>query len=413
MEIKRPLYLNKLISRRENGLIKVITGIRRCGKSYLLDPVFKNYFISNGVREDHIIKIEFDRVESLEFHNDLKKLNDYIHSRIKDNCQYYLLLDEIQLVDKFEFLLTGLLYEKNLDIYVTGSNSKFLSSDIITEFRGRDDQIRLYPFSFAEFSSAFSGDKLEAWAEYITYGGMPMILSKETNQEKSDYLKALFNNVYFKDIVDRYNIKRMDVLDTLVSILASSVGSLTSPAKIFKTYESSGEKELSINTIHSYLSHLEDAFIVEKSKRYNIKGRKYIQSPHKYYFTDIGLRNACLNFRQQEESHLMENLIYNELIICGYNVDVGLIELRENNKRRQTEVDFICNQGSKRYYIQSALNLDTKEKTDQESKSLNHIDDNFNKIIIVKDAPKHWHTDDGILVLGIFEFLLNPDSLDL
>jgi predicted AAA+ superfamily ATPase len=316
------------------------------------------------------------------------------------------------LINNFEILLTGLLYNKHLDIYVTGSNSKFLSSDIITEFRGRGDQIKLYPFSFVEFSSAFSGDKFEAWGEYITYGGMPTILSKKTDQEKSDYLKDLFNNAYYRDIVDRYKIKRTDVLDTLVSILASSVGSLTNPAKILKTYESNGEKELSINTIHSYLSYLEDAFIVKKAKRYDIKGRKYIQTPHKYYFTDIGLRNAGLNFRQQEESHLMENLIYNELIIRGYNVDVGLVELRENNKRKQTEVDFVCNQGNKRYYIQTALNLDTRGKTVQESRSLNHINDNFKKIIIVKDVPKYWRTEDGILVLGIFDFLLNPNSLD-
>jgi predicted AAA+ superfamily ATPase len=413
MEIKRPYYLNQLIRKRENGLIKVITGIRRSGKSYLLDPLFKNYLISDGVPEDHIIKIEFDRVENLIFHRDVWKLNDYIRSLIKDNSTYYLLLDEIQLVEQFAILLTGLLYKKNLDIYVTGSNSKFLSTDIITEFRGRDDQISLYPLSFSEFLSAFSGDKLECWNEYITYGGMPLVLSMKTDQEKADYLRNLFDHTYFKDIVDRYRIKRVDVLDTLVNILASSIGSLTNPQKIINTYRSHGEKELSINTIHSYLSHLEEAFIVKKASRYDVKGRKYVQTPYKYYFTDIGLRNACLNFRQQELSHLMENVIYNELVIRGYNVDVGLVGIREGNKRKQTEIDFVCNQGSKRYYIQSALNLDTREKTIQESRPLNHINDNFKKIIIVRDAPRHWHTESGILVLGIFDFLLNRKSLDL
>ncbi len=412
MEIKRPLYLDKLISKRANGLVKVITGIRRSGKSYLLDPLFKNYLLSNGVPEDHIIKIEFDRVENLKFHHDVEKLNAHIRSLIRDDSMYYLLLDEIQLVDRFEFLLTGLLYDKNVDIYVTGRNSKFLSPDIITEFRGRDDQVRVYPLSFSEFMSVFQGDKLDGWGEYVMFGGMPLVISMKTDQEKADYLRDLFDHTYFKDIVDRYKIRRTDILESLVNILASSVGSLTNPHKILRTYLSYGEKELSINTIYSYLSYLEEAFIVEKSERYDVKGKKYVQTPKKYYFTDIGLRNACLNFRQQEESHLMENLIYNELVVRGYNVDVGLVEIREGDQRKQTEVDFVCNQGSKRYYIQSTLHLDTREKTLQESRSLNHINDNFKKIIIVKDAPKHWRTETGILVLGVFEFLLNQDSLD-
>ena len=413
MEIKRPLYLSKLVNKRGNGLIKVITGVRRSGKSFLLDPLFKNYLRADGVPEDHIIKIEFDRIENLKFHHDVEALNTHIHSLIKDNSTHYLLLDEIQLVEQFEFLLTGLLYKKNLDIYVTGSNSRFLSSDLITEFRGRDDQIRIYPLSFSEFMSVFSKSKFEGWGEYITYGGMPLVLSMTTDQEKADYLKDLFNHTYFKDIVDRYSIRRVDILDSLVNILASTVGSLTNPQKIYRTYQSLGEKELSINTIHTYLSYLEDAFIVEKAIRYDVKGRKYIQTPHKYYFTDVGLRNARLNFRQQEESHLMENLIYNELIIRGYNVDVGLVEVREGDLRKQTEVDFVCNQGNNRCYIQSTLHLDTRQKTFQESQSLNAINDNFKKIIIVKDAIKHWRTEKGILVLGIFDFLLNPDSLDL
>lgn len=411
-EIKRDLYLNKIINRRENGLIKIITGIRRCGKSYLLDPLFKNYLLADGVKEDHIIKLELDRVEN-EKYRDSKALNEYIRSLIKDKDMYYIILDEIQLVKGFEFVLNGLLYEKNIDVYVTGSNSKFLSSDIITEFRGRGDQIKVNPLSFAEFLSAFNGDKYEAWNEYVTYGGMPLILSKKNDEEKSQYLKELFEQTYIKDIVERNNIQRIDILDSLINMLASSVGSLTNPQKIFDTFKSKGEKELSLNTINSYIADIEDSFIVNKSTRYDIKGKKYIQTPQKYYFSDIGLRNARLNFRQQEENHLMENIIYNELLIRGYNVDVGVVEVREEGKRKQLEVDFVCNLGNKRYYIQSALNLDTKEKTIQESRSLNNIGDSFKKIIVVKDNIKLWRTDDGIVIMGIQEFLLNKDSLDL
>ena len=411
-EIKRDLYLNKIINRRENGLIKIITGIRRCGKSYLLDPLFKNYLLADGVKEDHIIKLELDRVEN-EKYRDSKALNEYIRSLIKDKDMYYVILDEIQLVKGFEFVLNGLLYEKNIDVYVTGSNSKFLSSDIITEFRGRGDQIKVNPLSFAEFLSAFNGDKYEAWNEYVTYGGMPLILSKKNDEEKSQYLKELFEQTYIKDIVERNNIQRIDILDSLINMLASSVGSLTNPQKIFDTFKSKGEKELSLNTINSYIADIEDSFIVNKSTRYDIKGKRYIQTPQKYYFSDIGLRNARLNFRQQEENHLMENIIYNELLIRGYNVDVGVVEVREEGKRKQLEVDFVCNLGNKRYYIQSALNLDTKEKTIQESRSLNNIGDSFKKIIVVKDNIKLWRTDDGIVIMGIQEFLLNKDSLDL
>lgn len=411
-EIKRDLYLNKIINRRENGLIKIITGIRRCGKSYLLDPLFKNYLLADGVKEDHIIKLELDRVEN-EKYRDSKALNEYIRSLIKDKDMYYVILDEIQLVKGFEFVLNGLLYEKNIDVYVTGSNSKFLSSDIITEFRGRGDQIKVNPLSFAEFLSAFNGDKYEAWNEYVTYGGMPLILSKKNDEEKSQYLKELFEQTYIKDIVERNNIQRIDILDSLINMLASSVGSLTNPQKIFDTFKSKGEKELSLNTINSYIADIEDSFIVNKSTRYDIKGKKYIQTPQKYYFSDIGLRNARLNFRQQEENYLMENIIYNELLIRGYNVDVGVVEVREEGKRKQLEVDFVCNLGNKRYYIQSALNLDTKEKTIQESRSLNNIGDSFKKIIVVKNNIKLWRTDDGIVIMGIQEFLLNKDSLDL
>lgn len=411
-EIKRNHYLQKLIDRRTNGLIKIVTGIRRCGKSYLLDPMFRNYLLESGVPKDHIIKIELDRISNKKYHTDPEAFDEYIHSLIKDNKQYYLILDEVQLVSDFESVLNGLLYDGNIDVYITGSNSKFLSSDVITEFRGRGDQIHLQPLSFSEFYNAVGGDKLECWNEYLTFGGMPLILSRKTDSEKMEYLKGLFNQTYFTDIVDRNQIKRLDVLDALVNLLASSVGSLTNPQKIYDTFKSKGTKELSINTINSYLNYLEDAFIIKKALRYDVKGKKYINTPQKYYFADLGLRNARLNFRQQEESYLMENAIYNELLVRGYNVDVGVVEIREGNKRIQTEVDFICNQGSNRYYIQSALNMDTPEKTSQESRPLNKISDSFKKIIVVKGSMIPWHTEDGILVIGLLDFLLDQHSLE-
>ncbi|MBQ9273019.1 MAG: ATP-binding protein [Mogibacterium sp.] len=411
-EINRDIYLNKLISKRGNGLIKIITGIRRSGKSYLLDPIFKEFLIDDGVPEDHIIKVELDRVINKKYYHDPEAFDAYIHSFIRDDNTYYILLDEIQLIDDFELVLSGLLYEKNLDIYVTGSNSKFLSSDIITEFRGRGDQIRLYPLSFSEFCAASDMDKYDCWREYLTYGGLPQIHSLNTDSEKAAYLKELFDQTYFKDIIERNNIKRKDVLDSIVNILASSVGSLTNTQKIYDTFKSKGEKELSINTVNSYLIYLEDAFIVEKALRYDVKGRKYIGTPLKYYFSDLGLRNARLNFRQQEETHLMENAIYNELLVRDFNVDVGVVEIRKDGKRKQTEVDFVCNSGSNRYYIQSAFHMDSSEKTEQESRSLNHIDDNFKKIIVVKDNIKPWYTEDGILVIGLLDFLLDEHSIE-
>ena len=412
-EIKRDVYLNKLISRKENGLIKIITGIRRCGKSYLLDPLFKNYLLESGVKEDHIIKLELDKEENKKF-RDSHELNEYIKSLIKDKNMYYILLDEIQMVGGIESVLNSFLYERNLDVYVTGSNSKFLSSDIITEFRGRGDEIKVFPLSFSEYIESFKGDKQDAWNEYVLYGGLPLIFSKKTDEEKSKYLKDLFDQTYIKDIVERNNIQRVDILDSIINILASSVGSLTNPQKMFNTFISNGEKEISLNTINSYIKYIEDSFIVNKSERYDVKGKKYIQTPQKYYFSDIGLRNARLNFRQQEENHIMENIIYNELIIRGYNVDVGVVEVRDENKnRKQLEVDFVCNLGNKRYYVQSALNLDTREKTIQEERPLMNINDNFKKIIVVKDNMKHWMTEEGILVIGIQEFLLNKNSLDL
>lgn len=412
-KIERNIYLNKLINRKENGLIKIITGIRRCGKSYLLDPLFRNHLIEVSVKEDHIIKLELDREENIKYHNP-HELNIYIKEKIKDDDMYYILLDEIQLVDDFEMVLNGFLYEKNVDVYVTGSNSKFLSTDIITEFRGRGDEIRVFPLSFSEFSNAYDGDKYEAWREYVLYGGMPLILSKNTDEEKSKYLKSLFEQTYIKDIIERNNIQRIDIINSIINMLASSVGSLTNPKKIYDTFVSNGEKELSLNTVNSYIKFIEDSFIINKSDRYDVKGKKYIQTPQKYYFSDVGLRNARLNFRQQEENHIMENIIYNELIVRGYNVDVGVIEIRtENKNRKQLEIDFVCNLGNKRYYIQSALNLDTREKTLQEERPLMCVNDNFKKIIVVKDNIKHWYTEEGIMIIGIQEFLLNSNSLDL
>ena len=412
-EIQRKVYLDRLISRRENGVIKIITGIRRCGKSYLLDPIFKNYLIQSGVREDHIIKLELDKEENKKY-RDSHVLNEYIKSLIKDKEMYYILLDEIQLVEGFEAVLNGFLYERNLDVYVTGSNSKFLSSDIITEFRGRGDEVKIFPLSFSEYIENFEGDKYEAWNEYVLYGGLPLILSKKTDEEKAKYLKDLFEQTYIKDIVERNNIQRVDILDSIINMLASSIGSLTNPKKIYDTFVSNGEKEISFNTVNSYIKYIEDAFIINKSDRYDVKGKKYILTPQKYYFSDIGLRNARLNFRQQEENHIMENIIYNELIIRGYNVDVGVVEVRDDNKsRKQLEIDFVCNLGNKRYYIQYALNLDTREKTLQEERPLMGVNDNFKKIIVVKDNIKHWFTEEGILVVGIQEFLLDKNSLNL
>ena len=410
MNINREYYLNQLIEKQNNGLVKIITGIRRCGKSYLLDPIFKNYLLDNGVGESHIIKLDLDSIEN-DYLLDAHKLYDFICDKIIDSDKYYVLLDEIQKVEDFESVLNGFLHVENLDIYVTGSNSKFLSSDIRTEFRGRGDEVRVLPLTFAEFSSAYEGSIDEAWDEYMTYGGLPRILSQRTAEQKSQYLKDLFERTYLSDIIERHNVQRKDVLDTVVNILASSVGSLTNPKKLSDTFISNSMKDVSTNTITSYISYLEDAFLVEKVERYDVKGKQYISTPSKYYFADIGLRNARLNFRQQEEEHIMENIIYNELLYRGYNVDVGVVEIRENDVRKQTEVDFVCNQADKRYYIQVALSLPTREKTLQEERPLMNIGDNFKKIIIVKDNKRSWTTEEGILIIGLQEFLLNKDSL--
>ena len=411
-EIKRDSYLELLINRKENGLIKIITGIRRCGKSYLLDPIFKNYLISSGIEENHIIKLDLDELENSKY-LDPYKLNEYVKSRIIDNKTHYVLLDEIQKVENFEAVLNGFLHVKNLDVYVTVSNSKFLSSDIITEFRGRGDEIRVYPLSFREFYEARGIAREDAWKEYLIYGGLPLTLNLKSDEQKSKYLTELFDDTYIKDIIERNNVGRKDILDALINLLASSIGSLTNPTKIANTFNSNAIKDVSVNTINTYIDYLLDSFLLEKVERYDVKGKKYISTPSKYYFADIGLRNARLNFRQQEKNHIMENIIYNELLKRGYNVDVGIIEVREKEKRKQLEVDFVCNLGSKRYYIQSSLNLDTREKTIQEERPLMNINDNFKKIIIVKDNIKPWITEEGINVIGILDFLLNENSLDI
>ncbi len=412
-EIPRPKYLQSLVNKKENGLVKIVTGIRRCGKSYLLDPIYKNYLLEQGVKEDHIIKIDLDERENRQYLNP-DELNKYVKNSIKDEQMYYVIIDEVQKVDDFESVLNGFLHIKNLDVYVTGSNSKFLSTDIITEFRGRGDEIKVLPLSFSEYSSVFSGTIEEAWNEYTIYGGLPRILSFKTEEEKSKYLINLFTETYLKDIVERYNIQRTDILDALVNMISSSIGSLTNPKKLADTFSSNDIKDASINTIIAYLNYLEDAFLINKAERYDVKGKKYISTPYKYYFADIGLRNARINFRQQEESHIMENIIYNELKYRGYNVDVGVVEIRENDtSRKQVEVDFVCNQSYKRYYIQSALRLPTREKTIQEERPLLNIGDNFKKIIVTKDTTRHWITEEGILIIGIQEFLLNENSLDL
>ena len=414
--IKRDVYLNKIINSENNGMIKVITGIRRCGKSFLLDPLFKNYLLDKGIDEEHIIKLDLDERKNKKY-LDPDVLDNYIREKIVDDKMYYVLLDEVQKVSDFESVLNGFLHINNLDVYVTGSNSKFLSSDIISEFRGRGDEIKVYPLSFKEFVDAYDGNKYDAWNEYIVYGGMPNILTKKNDEQKSKYLKDLFNNTYINDIIERYDIGRSDALDSTIDILSSSVGSLSNPLNIANTFKSKGMGNVSRNTIEQYINYLIDAFMINKVERYDIKGKKYISSPCKYYFTDIGLRNARLNFRQIEQNHLMENIIYNELVMRGYNVDVGVIEQYGKDKdktvRRQYEIDFVCNLGSKRYYIQSALNIDDEDKKIQEIRPFTCIDDFFKKIIIVKDDTLPYYNENGILIIGIKDFLLDNNSLEI
>ncbi|MCM1271777.1 MAG: ATP-binding protein [Ruminococcus flavefaciens] len=416
MEFKREYYLNKLIMKKHNGLIKVITGIRRCGKSYLLFSIFKNYLLKNGIDEEHIIEIAFDSFENKKL-RDPNVLYPYVKEKITDEKMYYILLDEVQLLDEFESVLNGLMRIKNADVYVTGSNAKFLSKDIITEFRGRGDEIHINPLSFAEFMSEYNGNKYDGWNEYVLYGGLPPVVLLPTPEQKIELLKNLFKETYINDIIGRHNIKNKDEFEELIDILASGIGSLTNPKKLADTFKSKKQKTISVNTVKNYLDYLCDAFVVDKAVRYDIKGRKYIDTPQKYYFSDIGLRNARINFRQIEENHTMENIIFNELLSRDFNVDIGLVTVSQKDKdnklvRKQLEVDFVCNKASKRYYVQSAFAIPDAEKMQQESNSLLRIDDSFKKIIVVKDTPAPWYTDNGILVIGIYDFLLNINSLD-
>ena len=415
-EIKRNSYLKQLISGKQNGLIKIVTGIRRCGKSYLLFKIFRNHLLEQGVTPDHIISLALDDILNEEY-CDPKKLVLYIKENIKDSQIHYVLLDEVQMVDNFVGALNSLLHIDNVDVYVTGSNSKFLSSDIATEFRGRGDEIRIYPLSFSEFLSEYNGDKNDAWRDYITYGGLPLILSLESSQQKSNYLHNLYQTVYLKDLIDRNGIKKAVEFDALTKVMASSIGSPCNPNKLSNTFKSVSNTDLSSITIDNYLGFLQDAFLLEKASRYDIKGKKYIGTLSKYYFVDMGLRNCLLRFRQIEETHLMENVIYNELRSRGYLVDVGVVETRTRTEnqgmlRKQLEIDFVVNNGSKRYYIQSALSLPNEEKIEQEMASLKNVSDSFQKIIIVKDNIVPHHNESGILFINLYDFLLNREILE-
>lgn len=404
-----------MICRKNNGLIKVITGLRRCGKSYLLFEIYKTYLLENGIDEKHIIAISLDERKNKRLRNPDVILN-FIENLVVDNEQYYIFLDEVQMLQEFEEVLNSLLHIKNLDIYVTGSNSKFLSKDIITEFRGRGDEIHIFPLTFKEFMQAYDGDMYYGFSEYTMYGGLPLVATMKTDEQKIKYLKNLFEKTYLIDIKERYNIEKPQEMDDLIKVLASSVGSLSNPSRIRDTFESSLKSDISMNTIKKYITYLEESFLIHEANRYDVKGRKYIGTPLKYYFEDIGLRNAKLNFRQVEETHLMENIVYNELRSRGYEVDVGMVEIKEKNKqgnyfKKQLEVDFIANKGSDKFYIQSAYSLSTSEKIYQEKNSLNNINDSFKKIIIQKDIIKPHKDENGIATIGLFDFLLNEKSL--
>ena len=413
MEIKRDTYLDQLKIRKDNGMVKIITGIRRYGKSFLLFVLFKKYLSESGIDNDHIIEIALDGIEKDEL-RDSKKCYQYI----KDDQKYYLLLDEVQFMPRFEEVLNSLLHIGNIDIYVTGSNSKFLSSDIVTEFRGRGDEIRIYPLSFAEFYAAFGGDYDDAWEEYMIYGGLPQVVQFSMERQKAEYLKNIFTNVYIKDVVERNKLRNVDEIDTLVDILASSIGAPTNPTKISNTYKSERGINYSNKTISNHIDYLVEAFLISKADRYDIKGRKYVGANLKYYFTDVGLRNARLNFRQQEPTHIMENIVYNELLIRGYNVDVVIVDVYTKNDegkttRKQFEVDFVVNQCSQRYYIQVAYDMTSEEKQKQELNSFRNIPDSFKKIVIVNGTKKPWRNEEGFVIMGMKYFLLNADSLEL
>lgn len=425
-EIKRDFYLKQLIERKQNGLIKVITGIRRCGKSYLLNTLFYNYLKNEEVDESHIIKFAFDsnldlnligeNVITLEKEKrkvDPDKFVSYIKSRITDNDIYYILLDEVQLMDCFESVLNSFLYLNNTDVYVTGSNAKFLSKDIITEFAGRGDEIHMQPLSFSEFMSVYKGDKYDGLTEYMLYGGIPMVVLREGSENKTAMLKRLFDEIYLRDIEKRHKVRDKTNLEDLLNILSSSIGSLTNPEKLKNTFKTVKKSNVTSLTIKKYLDYFTDCFLVEPATRYDIKGKAYIDTPLKYYFSDLGLRNARINFRQFEQPHSMENIIYNELRLRGFSVDIGVVNTKEQGVRKQLEVDFVCNLGSKRYYIQSAYSLPSEEKKNQEIRPFTKIDDSFKKIVITGDLSPAYYNDEGILFMNIFDFLLKPENLNL
>lgn len=417
MNINRDKYLNDLINRMHNGMIKVVTGIRRCGKSYLIFTIFRKYLLKQGIDESHIICIELDQRKDRKYRNP-DAILDFIESSIVDDEQYYVLLDEVQLLEEFEEVLNSLLHVKNVDVYVTGSNSKFLSKDVITEFRGRGDEIHIYPLTFKEFMQVYEGDVYHGWAEYVIYGGLPLTVTMKTEEQKINYLTRLFEETYLKDIIERHHIDKTQELEDLVNILASAIGSLTNVPKIEATFRSVMQSNISGNTIRQYIEYLEDAFVINKANRYNVKGRKYIGTPLKYYFEDVGLRNARLGFRQIEETHIMENIVYNELRSRGYSVDVGVVEKRGVNREGKTErtyleIDFIANLGSRRYYIQSAFSMPTEEKRMQERASLINVNDSFKKIILVKDVMNVTRDEYGITTMSIYDFLLKENSLEL
>ncbi len=416
MEIRRDIYLDKLITKKHNGLIKVITGVRRCGKSYLLFNLFKNHLIGENVPGDHIVEMAFDSFENKKY-RDPNVLFPFLMERLKDNDMHYVLLDEVQILDDFESILNSLARKNNVDVYVTGSNAKFLSKDIITEFRGRGDEVRMYPLTFSEYMSVYSGTLAKGWRDYVIYGGLPLIFTFKAPEQKADFLKSLFEETYITDIIGRNNIRNKAELEELLNILSSGIGSLTNPRKLSAAFKSAKGKTVSQITIKRYIDCLCDSFLIDSAMRFDIKGKKYIGTPSKYYFTDLGLRNARLNFRQVEENHAMENIIFNELKVRGFNVDIGVVIANETDKkgkkiRKQLEIDFVCSKGSKRYYIQSAFAMSDENKMRQEERSLIKADDGFKKIIITKDALAPLYNEAGVLVMNIFDFLLDPLSLD-
>lgn len=415
--IERKKYLEELVSLQNNGMIKAITGMRRCGKSFLLFEIFTSYLEKNGVAPDHIIKVDSENYKNRAMRNP-DNLYAYVESRIIDGGMYYILLDEVQMLDNFEDVLNGFLKMRNVDVYVTGSNAKFLSKDIITEFRGRGFEVKMYPLSFSEFMSAYSGSVQAGFNEYMLYGGLPQILSYTSEEQKVRFLKTLFDETYIKDIKDRHDIRKDDDLEELINIMASGIGALTNPNKLANTFRSEKKSVISYDTVKDYIDYLCDSFLIEKSTRYDIKGKRYINSPYKYYFMDLGLRNARINFRQSEKSHLMENLIYNELRVRGFNVDVGVVPVVTKDKdgkqqRSNLEVDFICNLGSRRYYIQSAYRMESEEKREQERASLLKVDDSFKKIIIIGEESPVIRDEAGITTISIYDFLLKDNSLEL